>query len=113
MGQPLCFLQEESVKHLFYLCQVVNVVWRDIQHWLGVSVIDVHTGVEHLHAYGTNAKHKKVRRVKYLIWIATMWCIWLHSHVKSMSSWWFISNVGRFSEYSISDWWVNPNPMSD
>lgn len=108
---PLCFEQEESVCHLFFLCRHTKTVWHYVQSWLGLSVDDLLVGAGHFKTYRISCKSKVWHRYNLLLWVATTWCIWIHNnnvifrgtifdrlvvsnHVKSLSWGWFVSNVG-------------------
>lgn len=137
IGVMLC-VYDVALVICFFQCIRSLLVRDDIQRWLGISVNGNLVGVDHFRAYGLRIASKKAHRVKYLVWMATTWCIWLHrnsvlfkgkvfdvkvvsNHIKWIShclskkkniksiSWeWFISRVGWNLSCVIANWWVNP-----
>lgn len=120
-----CFDHDESIKHLFFDCLKTERIWRGIQSWLGIRGDVSLRGGAHLKAFGVCGDSKRMRRVKFLVWIAGVWGIWCHRNtivfrgavfnewnviwkIKALSWRWFISRSGRESGCNIQDWWDKP-----
>lgn len=117
----LCFGVDESVDHLFCCCGVTQKVWSAILDWLGLGQIAVREVNEHFKAFGLCMKGRKLKRVKYIVWMASIWAIWqarnrvlfegkpakeasIINCVKQLSWGWFIARRGKRVTCSFVDW---------
>lgn len=74
--------------------------------------------------YGNIVVGRQCRKFKYLIWLATVWTIWLERNrrvfqenvlnsepvinIIKHTSWnWFVGKVGKNCTFTITQWWDN------
>ncbi|XP_058732743.1 uncharacterized protein LOC131604312 [Vicia villosa] len=72
-----CRIHPETLNHLFFLCQVLKMIWGWILSWLGDGI---HLTIEELMDFGSiqeKVKNANVRNKINTIWIATTWSLWL------------------------------------
>lgn len=121
----LCFREIESCEHIFCSCSVTQKIWQAVLSWAGVDnrlcceVLSVYNEI------GGLLKGKNAKRVKHLIWAATVWSIWLArskvifkgevanvnaivASIKHVSWGWFIAKRGRNSGMLYSYWYSSP-----
>ncbi|XP_058741616.1 uncharacterized protein LOC131614002 [Vicia villosa] len=77
MDCVFCGTHTENLSHLFFNCQVVKEIWKSMYGWLGI--LEDINGEEFLDFGLIQEKVKNANhRVKInIIWIATIWRIWL------------------------------------
>lgn len=75
-GCGLCFFEEETVNHLFCQCRTTRRVWEAILQWLGVNRFCEEDVNSHFISFGMGLKGRKLRKVKYLVWMAVVWALW-------------------------------------
>jgi hypothetical protein len=92
---------------------------------MGVSFIDFSSVTGHFLAFGSVFKGKNSKKLRYIIWLATTWCIWRTrnnimfrgDHINIISlvnqivyiAWlWFIGRLRSSIDVSFIDWCNNP-----
>ncbi|CAJ2673626.1 unnamed protein product [Trifolium pratense] len=71
-----CFQVAEDCNHLFFSCNKVTELWRQVCLWLGCDYNLQEVGCKHFLSFGLIIKSKKGKKVRHLIWLATTWCLW-------------------------------------
>jgi hypothetical protein len=71
-----CSIEEEDIQHVFFKCHMINQVWDYIFKWMGVNFLVFTSVLDHLLSFGGIIKGKNTKRLRYIIWLATTWCIW-------------------------------------
>lgn len=116
-----CLCEVESVDHVFSGCCFVKDVWQGVFAWMNVDERPCDGVVHMFNKVGGLIKGNNVKRVKHLLWTATMWQVWLVRNklifqgvqanvnsivtsIKYVSWWWFIARRGRNSGKTFSDW---------
>ncbi|XP_058740935.1 uncharacterized protein LOC131613265 [Vicia villosa] len=72
-----CLSEEESLRHLFVNCEVTKGIWRKVYGWVGV---DTSLSREEFVNYFHNClkiKCVKTRVIGAVMWLSTVWNIWL------------------------------------
>lgn len=122
---PMCFVEDETSDHLFFGCRFAKSLWKGVNDWLGVEGQDNIVGCDHYRFYKSLVEGKYSKRVDNLIWMATLWCLWLSRNavmfkgsvadvkflliqIKHVSWGWFISRAGKNSSHTVLDWWLTP-----
>lgn len=117
----LCFGEEESTSHLFFNCVQAREVWKEVFKWLDTPTIQLQDPIQHFIRFGMMLKGRKLKRLKHLVWIATIWGIWqtrnkvlfdgavanissIVHHIKQISWGWFASRKGRKTRLNYGDW---------
>jgi hypothetical protein len=120
-----CFDLMESIDHIFLTCRVTATVWSLIFVWMGIQGSSARNIQQHFLWFGDLLKGKHSKRVKHIIWLATMWSLWrtrnniifrgdfvnvqsLVDQIIYISWFWFISRVGTNVNFVFSDWCNNP-----
>jgi hypothetical protein len=120
-----CFDLMESIDHIFLTCRVTATVWSLIFGWMGIQGSSARNIQQHFLWFGDLLKGKHSKRVKHIIWLATMWSLWrtrnniifrgdfvnvqsLVDQIVYISWFWFISRVGTNVNFVFSDWCNNP-----
>ncbi|XP_045810084.1 uncharacterized protein LOC123904464 [Trifolium pratense] len=115
----------EDCNHLFFSCNKVTELWRQVCLWLGCDYNLQEVGCKHFLSFGLIIKSKKGKKVRHLIWLATTWCLWrtrnnilfrgdkadfsaLLDQIRFISWLWFGGRAGRKAGYSYSNWCINP-----
>lgn len=115
-----CFNNDATAQHLFFGCCKTVETWNIIAQWLQVPVSNSYEPVQHFVQFGQQLKGRKLKGLKHLIWIATVWAIWCASnksifegsvfnvssivnHIKHLSWEWFIAGKGRKSKLNYED----------
>lgn len=116
-----CLREEECANHLFFGCNRTKYAWRRILAWAGVADLNETDAVMHFCRFGQQLMGRKLKRLKFVLWIATIWAIWharnkkifegiacninsIVSHVKMLSWGWFVSRGGSNSCWNFGDW---------
>ncbi|XP_058725579.1 uncharacterized protein LOC131596860 [Vicia villosa] len=74
---PFCDMHEESLDHLFFLCQASKNIWDKVLAWIGFSsgsFWEVFLGLDDIQLKVTNSH---IRNKVNVIWLATTWSLWL------------------------------------
>jgi hypothetical protein len=120
-----CSNMDETLHHCFLGCHFIATVWRDVYHWMGISHLSASNVQQHFIVFGDIIKGKKCKKVKQLIWLATMWSIWrsrnnilfrgdvvniitLVDQIKYISWFWLIGRVTHNANFSYAAWCINP-----
>ncbi|KAF1868903.1 hypothetical protein Lal_00048182 [Lupinus albus] len=72
-----CREHSESSHHLFSSCSFTFSVWQLVYNWLGISVVLHHNTSTHFLNHMGLVKDKKCYKVWSVVWLATVWAIWL------------------------------------
>lgn len=73
---PICEDAEESVNHLFVVCEFAQSIWNIVSHWCGIppiyafSILDL-VGIHKFTPLGSTRK-----RILNAIVLTSFWCIW-------------------------------------
>ncbi|KAL4572312.1 hypothetical protein LXL04_019084 [Taraxacum kok-saghyz] len=73
---PMCGLEDETLMHVCGRCEVVEVLWRRVFSWMGISPMQVgnpHSMFEWVDNYSVNGNKKKVMET---IVCAVYWYVW-------------------------------------
>jgi hypothetical protein len=120
-----CSIEVEDTLHVFLNCHMISQVWDCIFKWMGVQVISPSTVINHFLSFGGIFSGKKTKKLRYIIWMATTWCIWrtrnnilfrgdhiniiaLVYQIVYIAWFWFIGRIGRTVDFSFTDWCNNP-----
>jgi hypothetical protein len=120
-----CSNMDETLHHCFLGCHFIATVWRDVYYWMGISHLSASNVQQHFIVFGDIIKGKKCKKVKQLIWLATMWSIWrsrnnilfrgdvvniitLVDQIKYISWFWLIGRVTHNANFSYAAWCINP-----
>ncbi|KAF1867299.1 hypothetical protein Lal_00049728 [Lupinus albus] len=68
----------ESTHHLFSTCTFTYHIWQSMYKWLDISNALPLTPFNHYLSHLGMTKDKKEKNVWRIIWLATIWAIWLH-----------------------------------
>jgi len=116
---------DESVDHLFLLCNSFGVIWYQVRSWLGFSGVDhQNIGAHFIHFTNHLGGMKTRRSFLQLIWLLCVWLIWkernnrifnnvvtpideLVEKVKFHSYWWLRANNAAFV-HGCQQWRSNP-----
>jgi hypothetical protein len=71
-----CSIEVEDTMHVFLNCHMISQVWDCIFNWMGVQVISSPSVTDHFLSFGGIFSGKKTKKFRYIIWMATTWCIW-------------------------------------
>ncbi|XP_058734014.1 uncharacterized protein LOC131605705 [Vicia villosa] len=77
----LCESHEESLNHLFFLCQTSKAVWEKIYMWLGDNI---NFSLEEFMCFDViqeKVRNISTRDIVNIIWLATLWSLWLMRNV--------------------------------
>ncbi|XP_058733994.1 uncharacterized protein LOC131605683 [Vicia villosa] len=73
----LCSKEEETLSHLFFLCNISIRIWRRVFMWLDISEdLTIDEFGDFFHFYGKIHCLNK-RMIVGTVWLATVWVIWL------------------------------------
>lgn len=72
-----CRKEREDIVHLFFNCCFASGVWAKVGDSLGILFPVCDNMLDHFYSIGDECYGKKSKNVKYIIWLATCWCIWL------------------------------------
>jgi hypothetical protein len=120
-----CSIDVEDTLHVFLNCHMISQVWDCIFKWMGVHVFSSPSVTEHFIAFGGLLSGKKAKKFRYIIWMATTWCIWrtrnnilfrgapinilsLVNQIVYIAWLWFIGRLGSTVDFSFTDWCNNP-----
>lgn len=121
-----CSEHVESSSHLFFSCRKSADIWKKIHEWLGIIIHEDIVGIEHFLQHGQQLKGKAYRKTRFLIWLATVWNIWLlrnaiifkgavadsknlTAKIQALSWSWLISKRDNMaSDFVFSNWLDNP-----
>lgn len=101
-----CLSEPESANHVFFRCSLAKDVWRKVCLWAEIIDINEIDTVSHFCRFGQQLGGRKLKRMKFMIWIATVWALWnarnrkifqgvecninnIVTHVKMISWGWF------------------------
>ncbi|KAF1895933.1 hypothetical protein Lal_00033938 [Lupinus albus] len=79
-GGQLCSFCKESPEfshHLFSSCNITYPVWKLVYKWLDIIVALAFTPANHFINHMCMVKDRKRRKIRSVIWLATVWAIWL------------------------------------
>lgn len=69
--------QQESAKHLFLQCPLLDSLWSGVLVWICFITISPENATNHLAQFGSLSSISKSKRsLLTLIWCATAWTIW-------------------------------------
>jgi hypothetical protein len=125
---PLCVFCEgatETCNHMLFSCPFAYGVWLSVYGWLGFDGAYAMNGVDHFLQHGSLFGGKKWKKIKHLVWLATVWSLWISrnkvifegkdvskndvlSNVKLLSWSWFIYRAGLKLDCSYSEWCSRP-----
>ncbi|XP_058757405.1 uncharacterized protein LOC131630662 [Vicia villosa] len=74
---PFCDIHEESLDHLFFLCQASKNIWEKVLAWIGFSsgsFWEAFLGLDDIQLKVTNSH---IRNKVNVIWLANTWSLWL------------------------------------
>ncbi|XP_058784217.1 uncharacterized protein LOC131658988 [Vicia villosa] len=74
---PFCDGQEETLTHLFFLCQASKNVWEKVFSWIGVSSVFSLEEFMGLDDIQVKVRNSVTRNKVNIIWMATIWSFWL------------------------------------
>jgi hypothetical protein len=94
--------------------------------WLGVQGVRHNDGVHYFFMHGGLMLGRRLKRTRYHIWTAVVWCLWLArnrvifedgvkncnsliSQIKAILWSWFIGRAGRKSNAGYSEWLKCPS----
>ncbi|KAF1871323.1 hypothetical protein Lal_00020115 [Lupinus albus] len=120
-----CREHSESSHHLFSSCSFTFSVWQLVYNWLGISIVLHHNTSTHFLNHMGLVKDKKCYKVWSVVWLATVWAIWLsrndlifNSNLNTpqqildsarVKSWFWIKNQnGMDFTTPYCDWVANP-----
>lgn len=124
-GCAFCSICEENCDHLFFSCSVSSEVWYNVFKWVGFHTV-MHMKAENNLIQFDFINDGKIRKnLRFLIWGATVWVIWIHrnniifqkekidkvamiAHIKFISWSWFIMRKENITESSFDDWLKEP-----
>lgn len=75
-----CFEEEENVFHLYFECAKSRDVCTRILCWLDALIFPCNDSAKHFLAFDQQLNGSRLKRLKHLVWTATMWVIW---HVRN------------------------------
>ncbi|KAF1868729.1 hypothetical protein Lal_00036167 [Lupinus albus] len=79
-GDSLCVLcksHPETATHLFSSCNFSYSVWQLIYNWLGITSALPFSPINHYSSFLGLAKDRKRWKLWSIIWITTIWVLWL------------------------------------
>ncbi|GAU37509.1 hypothetical protein TSUD_275610 [Trifolium subterraneum] len=67
----------ESTQHLFLSCTTFGSLWSLVSSWIGSSLVDAHTIVDHFVRFTHSAGSPMAcRSFMQLIWLVNVWVVW-------------------------------------
>ncbi|KAF1881267.1 hypothetical protein Lal_00023303 [Lupinus albus] len=72
-----CNDHPESTNHLFSSCKLSYSLWQLIYNWLNISVVLLLNPCDHFTHHLGLVKNRKCWKTWSVIWIATIWALWL------------------------------------
>jgi hypothetical protein len=69
-------VEEEDIHHVFLNCYMIKQVWHHIFKWMGFNFLGFSSIIDHFLSFGGLFGGKKIKKFRYIIWLATTWCIW-------------------------------------
>ncbi|XP_058768555.1 uncharacterized protein LOC131642295 [Vicia villosa] len=73
----LCELELESSSHLFGSCVITEGVWKRIKLWLGNDLDLSKEELQNFFHHWNKLSKLKTRITVAIVWLATMWSLWL------------------------------------
>lgn len=124
-GCVFCFLEDETVSHLFLNCHIIKNIWQLVFSWLGEPYCDEDDVTTHFMEFGKMIKGKRQKRVKHLIWLAVIWNIWMARNrvvfkgevlsipslllgIKDTAWCWFKARKGKNCQAGWAEWYNSP-----
>jgi len=77
MSRVFCPSDIESSNHLFFSCHFSYNVWSAINNRTDIQGVNYNEGVQHLFMHANLVLHRRLKRTRFLIWVAVVWCLWL------------------------------------
>jgi len=74
----LCGLEEETVSHLFFTCNIANKVWNMCNRWVGVSTTHHNQSCVHFQNFFMLHFNNKRNNLWKGLWISVICNIWSH-----------------------------------
>ncbi|XP_057786471.1 uncharacterized protein LOC131011494 [Salvia miltiorrhiza] len=71
-----CCQREESAQHLFLRCPKTEMVWNEIQKWVGVDSVRPDNVEAHFEAFSNLGTRKTSSKFLSVLWACTTWLIW-------------------------------------
>ncbi|KHN31185.1 hypothetical protein glysoja_012835, partial [Glycine soja] len=82
--------------HIFFTCPKVERLWKLYYNWLSVSTVCPSNAISHLWQHGHFVGNKEAKERWYVVWCATLWCIWRKRNE-------CICNEGSFVESEVTE----------
>ncbi|XP_057792391.1 uncharacterized protein LOC131009169 [Salvia miltiorrhiza] len=71
----LCQLKEETIEHLFFLCQKTDEIWKEVLSWTSKQAVLHCQTKAHFNAF-VNLGSKKDVDFFLGVWVCVIWSIW-------------------------------------
>jgi len=71
-------LEEETVSHLFFTCNIANKVWNMCNRWVGVSTTHHNHSCVHFQNFSMLHFNNKGNNLWKGLWISIIWNTWSH-----------------------------------
>ncbi|XP_057774897.1 uncharacterized protein LOC130993878 [Salvia miltiorrhiza] len=71
-----CFSHNESINHVFLRCQKTEMVWDELQNWLGTTTVRPNQVSTHFSTFSNLGKGKRSGKFLASMWMCTIWQLW-------------------------------------
>lgn len=77
----LCAEEEESPSHILRRCGTLSEIWRNVYKWMGILEEIIVKEFEVFFEHCDKVKRLSRRNIVAVIWLVTVWSIWLKCNV--------------------------------